>query len=50
MQLEPETAACWRAQGSTPIGSSSARYLGTEREPNYMAVRVGEIVWRFRAV
>ena len=36
MQLEPETAARRRAQGSTPIGSSPAFYLGTEREPNYM--------------
>lgn len=36
MQLEPETAARWRAQGNAPIGSSPALYLGTEREPNYM--------------
>jgi len=36
MQLKPETGARWSAQASTPIDSSAARYLGTEREPNYM--------------
>lgn len=36
MQLEPEIAARWSAQRSTPIDSSPALYLGTEREPNYM--------------